>query len=220
MESDRSVFEDVTDYWNRRAPLFDGAASHIRHETEWLKVLEAAFAADGVKDVIDLGSGTGASALAAAELGNRVTAVDGAANMLAHARRGAELRGLTINFVASSIDDFAMAPESADIVTLRNVLWTLENPLSALTKARNLLRPDGRIVVSDGLWSVDPANRSTYSADLATRLPFHAGLTQADVEKLLIEAGFSDIHSWHHLFSASPYPGDVPFFVVSATIAG
>ncbi|WP_353647061.1 class I SAM-dependent methyltransferase [Mesorhizobium sp. WSM2240] len=216
VQSDTSVFDDVTEYWNRRAPLFDGAASHVRHKAEWLIVLRAAFATADAKDVLDLGSGTGACALAAAELGHRVTAIDGAAKMLAHARRNALLRGLDINFIVSSIDDFAATPGSADIVTIRNVLWTLKDPLAALKKARMLLRPDGRIVVSDGLWSVDPGNQSTYTTDLAARLPFHAGLTQPDAEKLLNDASFGDVHSWHHLLNALPYPGGAPFFVLSA----
>jgi hypothetical protein len=33
---------------------------------------------------------------------------------------------------------------------------------------------------------------------------------------MLAEAGFGTARSWQHLFPASPYPGDVPMFVLTA----
>jgi ubiquinone/menaquinone biosynthesis C-methylase UbiE len=218
MRAETDVQKGVTDYWNNRAPLFDGTASHIRHEAEWRKVLEAAFEADGPKRVLDLGSGTGACALLAGGLGHKVTAVDGAASMLDCARRTAKDRSLDIDFVISSIEDFQGPPASFDIVTLRNVLWTMENPIVALNNAAKLLKNGGRVVIADALWSKDPANRSTYSSELAKSLPFHAGLTQDDAESLLAQAGFGKPKSWHHLFSAPPYPGNIPYFVISAQV--
>ncbi|MGH6859805.1 MAG: class I SAM-dependent methyltransferase [Phyllobacterium sp.] len=211
------VFEAVTSYWNRRAPLFDAAASHIRHEAEWTKVLQAAFGPGGFRDVIDLGCGTGACALIAAGLGHRVTAVDGATKMLNAARQAAIARGLAMDVVHAAIEAFEAKPASADLVTVRNVLWTMKEPGSALALARTLLRPGGKLIVSDGLWSVDPGNRSTYASDLAASLPFHRGLEQKEAEIMLRAAGFDGIQSWHHLFEDAPYPGGVPFFVLAAT---
>ena len=49
----------VTAYWSARAPLFDGVASHVAQRDLWRGVLEAAFQAEGPKDVVDLGTGTG-----------------------------------------------------------------------------------------------------------------------------------------------------------------
>ncbi|MEO9337715.1 class I SAM-dependent methyltransferase [Mesorhizobium sp. SB112] len=218
MHDEPSVRQGVTDYWNNRAPLFDGAASHIRHEMEWRNVLEAAFEVDGPKRVVDLGSGTGACALLAAGLGHKVTAVDGAASMLDCARQSAEERNLAIDFVISSIEDFQGPPAAFDIVTLRNVLWTMENPLIALQMAAKLLKARGKVVIADALWSKDPANRSAYSNELAKRLPFHAGLTQDDAESLLAQAGFGKPKSWQHYFPAPPYPGNIPYFVISAEV--
>jgi ubiquinone/menaquinone biosynthesis C-methylase UbiE len=56
----------VSDYWSRRAPAFDGVASHVAQAGLWRQVLEAAFEADGPKEVVDLGTGTGACAVIAA----------------------------------------------------------------------------------------------------------------------------------------------------------
>ena len=210
----------VAAYWNARAPKFAAAASHVRHAEDWRRVLAAAFDATGPSDVVDLGCGTGACALIAASLGHRVRGYDGAAPMIEVARTAARAAGLDVEFVHGFLGRAAIAPASADIVTIRNVLWTLADPDAVLRLAFRVLRPGGRIVVSDGLWSVAPESRSTYPEQLAATLPFHKGLTEGDARNLLTRAGFVDAHAWHHLFDAPPYPGGVPFFVLSAIKPG
>lgn len=207
---------EVSDYWTRRAPAFDGVASHVAQASLWRDILETAFEAKEAKDVVDLGTGTGACALIAASLGHRVRACDGSAGMLAVARQAAEASGLDVIFEQALIEEASFAPGSADIVTLRNVLWTLPDPMAALRKAHLLLRPSGVVFVSDGLWSIAPQYRSTYPETLAASLPRHDGLTEDDARAMLAEAGFGTARSWQHLFSASPYPGDVPMFVLTA----
>lgn len=206
----------VSDYWTRRAPAFDGVASHVALAPLWRDVLAAAFEAEAPKDVIDLGTGTGACALIAATLGHRVSACDGSEGMLAVARQAAEAAGLSIAFEHALIEEASFAPGSADVVTLRNVLWTLPDPMAALRKAHLVLRPGGLLLVSDGLWSVAPQYRSTYPDTLAASLPRHDGLAEDDVRMMFGEAGFGGARSWQHLFPASPYPGDVPMFVLTA----
>ncbi|MCV9936332.1 class I SAM-dependent methyltransferase [Boseaceae bacterium BT-24-1] len=206
----------VSDYWTRRAPAFDGVASHVAQAALWRDVLSAAFEAEEAKEVVDLGTGTGACALIAASLGHRVRACDGSEGMLAVARRAAEASGLDVTFEQGLIEEATFAPASADIVTLRNVLWTLPDPMAALRKAHLLLRRGGVVFVSDGLWSVAAQYRSTYPETLAASLPRHDGLTEDETSTMLAEAGFGPARSWQHLFPASPYPGDVPMFVLTA----
>jgi len=210
---------EVSAYWTRRAPAFDGVASHVAQGPLWRTVFAAAFAARTPLDIVDLGTGTGACALIAASLGHRVRACDGSPGMLAVAREAAAAAGLAIAFEAALIEEVPFAPGSADIVTLRNVLWTLPEPMSALARARQLLRPSGSILVSDGLWSVAPELRSTYPEALAASLPHHAGFTEAQMRAMLEATGFEQARSWQHLFPASPYPGDVPAFVLTAKVA-
>ncbi|MDP9296668.1 MAG: class I SAM-dependent methyltransferase, partial [Actinomycetota bacterium] len=54
--------------------------------------------------VLDVGAGTGATALLAAELGYRVTALDLSSGMLAKARAKAKERRLDVEFVVGSSD--------------------------------------------------------------------------------------------------------------------
>lgn len=206
----------VTAYWSARAPLFDGVASHVARGDLWRAVLEAAFDAESPRDVVDLGSGTGACAVIAAGLGHRVRGYDASPGMVAAARAAAQAAGVEASFETALIADLPAEDSCADIVTLRNVLWTLEQPLQALRIAHRLLRPGGRVVVSDGLWSVAPQYRSTYAPELAACLPLHDGLTEPKMRLMLEEAGFTAPRAWQQLFPVSPYPGDVPFFVLSA----
>ena len=206
----------VSEYWTRRAPAFDAVASHVSQASLWRDVLSAAFDAQGAKDVVDFGTGTGACALIAASLGHRVRACDGSDGMLSVARQAAEALELDVAFDHALIEEAPFAPGSADIVTLRNVLWTLPDPMAALRMAHRVLRPSGLVLVSDGLWSVAAQYRSTYPEALAASLPRHDGLTEDAVRAMLSEAGFGPVRSWKHLFPTSPYPGDVPMFVVTA----
>lgn len=211
-----SVESAVTAYWDDRAPHFDGVASHVAQRDLWQDVLKAAFQADTPRDVVDLGTGTGACALLAASLGHRVRGYDGSAGMLEIARTAARGAGLAVTFEAATMQDAAIDDASADIVTLRNVLWTLERPQDALLLAHRILRPGGLVVISDGLWSVARQYRSTYPDEVAAGLPLHGGLTETHAREMLHDAGFGDGRAWQHLFPRSPYPGDVPMFVLTA----
>src|SRR5690606_37948218 len=174
------------------------------------------------RDAVDLGCGTGACAILLAELGHRVRGVDGSSAMLGFARAEARERGLDVDFIHAAMDDARLEDESADIVTIRNVLWTLENPEAALSLARCILRPGGTLLVSDGLWYLHRPNGS--ASDFGAELPFFNGLVVDDVERMLERTGFEHAKSWGHLFDSHPYgPAyDDPtrmldFFVMTAT---
>ena len=206
-------------HWSARAHRFDGAASHNHHRDAWRHVFSEAVG-DQPGDVVDLGCGTGACAILLAEMGHRVTAVDGAAGMLEHARRSAQQAGVEIDFIERDMDRAGLPGASADVVTLRNVLWTLEAPAAALRLAHRLLRPGGVVLVSDGLWRkrADPQ-----LAALNGYLPYANGVREDDARALLNDAGFGDIASWQHLFPSAPYgdmydaPGTpICYFVLTA----
>lgn len=191
----------VAGHWTERAARFDPAASHLRHAEAWRAVFAAALP-PGPGDAVDLGAGTGACTLLLGGLGYAVTAVDGSAGMLAHARAAAAARGLAVRFVEASMDEAGLADASADVVTLRNVLWTLERPAAAIGLAHSILRPGGRILLSDALWRAGE-NRS--AATFGRTLPCFNGLSKDQGRALLADAGFADIEPWEHLFATHPY---------------
>jgi len=193
----------MANHWDTRAWRFDPAASHIRHAAAWRKVFNTALG-DVPKDLTDLGCGTGACSLLTAELGHRVTGIDGSKEMLGHALKEAEQRKLVITFIHADMDKADLQAASADIVTIRNVLWTLENPVGALVLASHILRPGGTILISDGYWRPGWANDSAVT--FGHMLPFFNGVTEADALALISQADFAMPQAWQHLFDFNPYP--------------
>jgi SAM-dependent methyltransferase len=109
--------------------------------------------------VLDVGAGTGALALLAAELGFHVTALDLSEGMLGVARRKAAERGLELGFVVGSAGE--PPPGPFDAVIERHVLWTVPDPEAALRAWREVATPHGRLVLFEGVWGqTDIASRA------------------------------------------------------------
>ena len=191
-------------HWSARADRFDGAASHNSHREGWRFVLSQAIGAQP-RTIIDLGCGTGACAVLLAELGHRVTGVDGSAGMLRHARKAASGAGVKVDFVEADMDSANLGVAVADVVTFRNVLWTLEDPRAALELARRLLKPDGLVLVSDAIWRIHPDPKL---AEFGNRLPYAQGIEEELAAGWLGAAGFTRLQAWHSLFPQPPY-GDL-----------
>lgn len=191
----------MADHWSARADRFQESPSHRTLREAWQTIFAAALG-QGTGPAVDLGCGTGACALALAELGYQVTAVDGSEGMLGHARIDADRRGLAIDFRHTDMDRFDAPDGSFDIATIRNVLWTLEHPEQALHLAHRLLKPGGKLLVSDGIWR---SGQDDAVALFGHPLPNYRGVPEHDARAWLDTAGFSSIQSWHHLFDSHPY---------------
>jgi 2-polyprenyl-3-methyl-5-hydroxy-6-metoxy-1,4-benzoquinol methylase len=72
--------------------------------------------------VLDLACGAGRHAIAAAELGARVTAVDDDASKLRSARKAAQHRRLSIEWVEADLNHYPIAECSFDLVMIFNYL--------------------------------------------------------------------------------------------------
>lgn len=101
--------------------------------------------------VLDLGCGTGSLALLAAERGHRVTAVDLSPRMAALART--KLAGTGAEVLVGDAGRPPVGERTFDVVLVRHVLWTLPDPEEALRHWWSLLRPGGRLVLIEGVWS-------------------------------------------------------------------
>ncbi len=208
-------------HWDERVDEFEQAASHRRLRDEWFKLFVQAIG-PGTGNAIDLGCGTGACALVLAELGYNVTAVDGSSGMLAQARKEAATRGLAVSFVQSDMDSVSLPTGAADVVCIRNVLWTLERPDKALHVAHRLLRPGGTLFLSDGLW-LGGGNSSV--SQFGYNLPNFNGIEEQEARNWLNEAKYTSLRSWQHIFQEHPYGAKyddvggskpIEFFVLTA----
>lgn len=159
------VHDRLRDYWDEDAATYDRSPSHsASHPVEaaaWRAALREALP-DPPATVLDVGAGTGAMTLLAAELGYRVTALDLSERMLGEARRKAGERGIAADFVVGPSTE--PPPGPFDAVIERHVLWTTPSPVEALRAWRGVA-PRGRLVLFEGLWGrTDPLQRARDAA--------------------------------------------------------
>ncbi len=102
--------------------------------------------------VLDLASGTGASALRAADThGCTVTGVDLAASGIARARQAAVAAGLEsrARFLVGDAESLPLDDGSVDAALCECALCLFPDPQQALAEVARVLRPGGRLALSD-----------------------------------------------------------------------
>jgi arsenite methyltransferase len=161
--------------------------------------------------VLDLGSGGGADVfLSARRVGpnGRAIGLDMTDEMLELARAHATQAGVeNVEFVKGYIEDIPLADESVDVVISNCVINLSADKGKVLREAARVLRPGGRLAVSDVIADdhMDAATR----ADMQQWTGCVAGaLTRGQFEAALADAGLVDLeiretHRVHeHAYSA------------------
>jgi SAM-dependent methyltransferase len=106
------------------------------------------------RDVLDVGCGDGAYAMAAARSGARVTAVDRSASVVEAARRRARDEGLAVAFEVADARSLPFPAGCFDVVLAVTVLCFVPDPALAVAEMARVLRPGGVLVLGDlGRWS-------------------------------------------------------------------
>jgi SAM-dependent methyltransferase len=215
----------ITTFWSTVASDYEAHAGNVAaygsaEYQVWLDAL-ASVLPDPPSDVLDVATGTGYLALAAAFLGHHVTAVDLAPAMLDELVDIAAARGLAVEARLGDAVAPDFPPASFDAVTSRHLLWTLREPAGAMANWRQLLRPGGRLVAVDGFWfthwnddEVPAVFSEHYTADTRGELPFMHLDGPEPILRMLAGTGFVDL-------AAEPRPdlrlgGGVPY-VITAT---
>jgi arsenite methyltransferase len=152
--------------------------------------------------VLDLGSGAGADVLISA---NRVGAtgkaigLDMTDEMLDLARRNAAEAGLeNVEFHRGYIEDIPLPDGSVDVVISNCVINLAADKSRVLAEAARVLRPGGRLAVSDVI--ADPNMDHATRSDMEQWTGCVAGaLTRTEFEETLAEVGLTaiEIHETH-----------------------
>lgn len=178
--------------------------------------------------VLDLGSGAGFDCFLAARevgLGGRVIGVDMTPQMITKARANADRDGYdNVEFRLGEIEHLPVADASVDVVISNCVINLSPDKASVFAEAFRVLRPGGRLAISDvvAFAEIPDAVRD----DLALLTSCVSGAADAHlVEQLLREAGFEEVlvaaKEDSKTFMADWAPGaPITDYVVSATIEG
>jgi len=184
--------------WERAADRYGDAFGSLTSQTI-PSLLIAAGVGKGTR-LLDVASGPGYAAAAAAELGASPVGVDFSSEMVALARR----RYPAIEFVEGDAEALAFDDASFDAVAINFGVLHLAQPDTALSEARRVLRPGGRCAfsvwappdVSMGFGIVLTAIETHGRMDvpLPAGPPFFRFSDAAESSRSMIAAGFVEPH--------------------------
>ncbi len=150
---------------------------------------------------LDLGSGGGLEVLLAArQVGPSgfVYGLDMTDAMLETARRNMAKVGITnASFLKGDIESIPLPDQTVDVIISNCVINLAPDKGQVLSDAFRVLKPGGRLAVSDIVFDGDLADLPVSEAELRTALSwahcFAGALTMAEYRRLLEAAGFSDV---------------------------
>jgi ArsR family transcriptional regulator len=194
----QEFFASAAGQWDRLRQDMFGRASHLQAlpgllDPEWI--------------VGDLGCGTGQVAAALAPFVKQVIAVDRSSDMLDAARR--RVRDLpNVDVRRGELEALPIVDAALDAATLLLVLHHLPDPVEALAEAARVLRPGGRLLISDMLQH----DRETYRQQMGH---VWLGFGEDTLQKMLGSAGFDQVRI--AAMPADPDAKGPALFVAGAT---
>ena len=135
-------------FWDRIAPRY--SRRPISDEAAYLKKLDITREyLNPDSTVLELGCGTGSTAIAHAPYVKHIHAIDISSKMIEIALDKARDRNIeNVTFEKSSIDELAIPDQSVDAVLALSVLHLLENRGDVIKKINRLLKPGGVFISS------------------------------------------------------------------------
>jgi 2-polyprenyl-3-methyl-5-hydroxy-6-metoxy-1,4-benzoquinol methylase len=148
--------DESEQFWDAQSATFDDEPDHGLRDPDvrraWSDLLRSVLP-EPPADIADLGCGTGSLSVLLSELGYGVTGIDLSARMVERASAKALDAGVAASFRQGDAADPRLEAGSVDVVVVRHVTWALADPGTAIRRWVGLLRPGGRLVLVEGLWS-------------------------------------------------------------------
>lgn len=179
---------------DRTRAYFDELAGRFGREyvpgRSWRALAEAFLELLPPLAIADLGCGEGALTQLLARRARRVIGVDSSGKMIAYAAESARRNGLTnVAFRLGDLESPPVRAASVDVAIFSQSLHHAEHPPQALSAARRMLKPGGRIVILDLKRHAFEEARDLYSDRWL-------GFSEAELRHLLEAAGFADARAW------------------------
>jgi ubiquinone/menaquinone biosynthesis C-methylase UbiE len=166
MDPDASdeMIDHLVDFFDRIAPSYDSWAGG-QHERVAARLVEWASPQKG-EQVLDIGTGTGlvAHLVSPRVSPGTVIGIDLSDHMLAIAR---SKRSKNVQFLGMAAERLVFKPETFDLVTMGEALAYLSDPTDALAEAHRVLRPGGRLAVSNQRRSLSTRAQDLFFQGLA-----------------------------------------------------
>lgn len=141
MDRELAFWNKLADKYSRR-PVADEAAYQKK-----LDKTREYFQPD--MDVLEIGCGTGSTAIVHAPFVGHIRASDLSTRMIEIARDKAKAAGIeNVTFEASSVDALDILDASIDVVMAHNILHLLDDREQAIADIHNMLKPGGVFVSS------------------------------------------------------------------------
>jgi len=173
--------------------FFDSVAGRLGKDyvpgKSWKGLAEALLRLLPPMVIADLGAGEGGFALLLAERAKKVIAVDTSAKMIEVGREQALRHGIkNIEFRLGDMEEVPIRDGRIDLVFFSQSLHHALHPERAVSEAKRILRPGGRIVILDLAKHRFEEARELYADEWL-------GFSESELESMLEEAGFTEVQT-------------------------
>ena len=202
--------DESTKFWDKTArryakkPIADEAAYQKK-----LLITREYFRPD--MKVLELGCGTGSTAIAHAPYVDHIQAIDISSMMIEIAQSKAKAKGVTnVNFERSTIDDYSVPNQTYDAVLGLSILHLLDNKEAVIARVHRMLKPGG-VFVTSTICLGDTMRFFKFIVPIGRffgLMPLVKAFTFDELAISLIDAGFKIDYQWQ------PGDGKAMFFVV------
>lgn len=191
MDRSTRFWDKIADRYSKR-PITDEASYQKK-----LQITRKYFRPD--TEVLELGCGTGSTAIAHAPYVKHIHAIDISPKMIAIAQGKADAEKVTnVTFEQSAIDAFSAADQTLDVVLALSVLHLLENKEKVIARVHRILKPGG-IFVSSTACLGDTMKYIKLIASIGKFfgfMPLVTVFTTKELEHSLTDAGFEIDYQW------------------------
>lgn len=189
-------------FWDQTAEKY--AASPIKDQAAYEHTLaETRKHLNSGDEILEIGCGTGGTALLLADAVAHITATDISANMISIGTQKAAAQSVTnVEFVQATPADPKLATKSYDAITGFNILHLLPDLEGDLVVLRERLRPGGLLIsktpcIADWKWRA-LGRIAIPIMQFFGKAPYVSFLKGSDVEDKVTAAGFEIVVSENH----------------------